>query len=181
MPLAVDATVGGPNANSFQTVAEIDNYFLGRVPSSVAAQWNALSATDKIAAAVMSTTWITALVHWTSFPVSAAQALPWPQYGQVKRSGIAMVPLDIIPQELKNCQAEIALYLAQEDRIADFDPIKFGINKLKVGSIDLEFREKIPVQDQPPVIPSTLWDLLVPSWVDYIEDGSSGTREVGRA
>lgn len=181
MPLTVDATVGGANANSFQTVAEIDTYFLARVPSTVAAQWNALSATDKNAAAVMATTWITALVHWTQYPTTLTQALPWPQYGQLKRNGQEYVPDNVIPQELKNCHAEIALYLAQEDRIAESDVIKLGIQRIKAGSVDLQFREKIPVQSQPPVIPETFWNLLVQSWIDYIEDGSSGFREVIRA
>lgn len=181
MPLVVDATVGGANSNSFQTVAEIDTYFLARVPSSVAAQWNALTAAEKNAAAVMGTTWITALVHWTHYPTTLTQALPWPQYGQWKRNGWEMVPDNIIPQELKNCHAEVALYLSQEDRLADFDPIKYGINMIKAGSIRIQFREKIPVQNQPSMIPDTFWDLLVPSWVDYIEGGSSGFREVLRA
>lgn len=181
MPVIVDATVGGPNSNSFQTVAEVDAYFEARVPSSVGAAWNALSDDDKAAAVVMGTTWITALVHWSHFPTTTTQALPWPQYGQWNRNGWTMVPLDVIPQELKNCHAEVSLYLAQQDRIVDFDPVKYGINTLKVGSIDVQFREKIPLTDQPPVISPRLFDLLVPSWVNYIDDGPSGTRDVVRA
>jgi hypothetical protein len=181
MPLTVDATVGGVNSNSFQTVAEIDTYFLARVPSSVAAQWNALTTAEKSAAAVMATTWITALVHWTQYPTSTTQALPWPQTNQLKRNGQDYIANNVIPQELKNCHAEVALYLAVEDRIVQFDPIELGIQKIKAGSVDIQFREKIPVQNQPSIIPSTYWDLLVPSWIDHIEDVSSGIREVIRA
>ena len=122
-----------------------------------------------------------ALVHWTHFATTITQALQWPQYGQWDRRGWKMIPSDVIPLELKNCHAEIALYLAQEDRIADFDPIKLGIQLIRAGSVRIDFREKIPVQDQPAVIPATLFTLLVPSWVDYIEDGVSGSRELIRA
>ena len=181
MPLVVDATVGGVNANSFQTVAEIDDYFLSRVPSSVAAQWSDLTPAEKDAAAVMATTWITALVHWTQYPTTLTQALPWPQYGQLKRNGLEYVSDSVIPQELKNCHAEVALYLSQEDRIAESDVIKLGIQRIKAGSVDLQFREKIPVQNQPAIVPETFWNLLVPSWIDYIEDSSPGFREVIRA
>lgn len=181
MSVTVIATVGGANSNSYQTVAEIDDYFTKRVPSSIGEQWNDLEDDEKSAAAIMATTWMDALIHWTHFPTTVTQALLWPQYGQWMRNGWTMVPLDIIPQELKNCHAEIALYLSQEDRLADFDPIKLGMQRIKVGSIDLQFREKIPVESQPPVIPNTFFSLLVPSWIDYIEDSGTGERDLVRA
>lgn len=181
MALVVDATVGGIASNSYQTVTEIDDYFLTRVPASISAQWADADPADKAAAAVMATMWMDTLIHWTHYPTTPTQALLWPQYGQWHRNGWTMVPLDVIPRELKNCHAEIALYLLQDDRVSDFDPIKLGIRKLKAGSIDIEFREKIPVSQQPPVIPDTLFSLLVPSWVDYIDSGKSADRDLERA
>jgi hypothetical protein len=179
MALVVDATVGGANSNSYQTTAEITEYFLRRVPLTIADQWNDLD--EKDAANVMATMWMEALIHWSHFPTTSTQALSWPQYGQWDRSGSVMIADNVIPRELKNCHAEIALYLAQEDRIADFDPIRLGISLIKAGSLRMDFREKIPTMNQPTMIPSSLFNLLVPSWVSYIEDENSGVRELVRA
>lgn len=181
MPVTVDATVGGASANSFQLVSEIDTYFTARMPSSVAAQWTALSDDEKAAAAVMGTLWMNALVVWTNYTTTVTQALSWPRYGMWNRNGWSLIDSGVIPKEVKDCHAEISLYLAQEDRIAEFDPIKLGIASVKAGSLQVRFREQFPTMNQPPIIPVRFFNLLVPEWIEYIVGAPSSNIEIQRA
>src|SRR4249920_2134085 len=100
MAVTVISTPGATDANSYQDVSEVDDYFLKRVPSSISEQWYDLDTSEKIAAVLMATQWTEALIHWSHFPTTQYQSLQWPQYGQWMRNGWTMVPDDIIPQEL---------------------------------------------------------------------------------
>jgi hypothetical protein len=78
MAATIVATVGAANANSFQTIAEIDTYFEGRAPIAVSEGWIDADAAEKIASAITATIWMKSLIVWTGFITSLTQALPWP-------------------------------------------------------------------------------------------------------
>lgn len=177
----VIATPGASNANSFQTVDEIDVYYEARVPSTIANQW--LNATDdnKDAAAIMGTTWMVALIEWTGYATTVEQALPWPREGMWTRNMREYVANNVIPQELKNAHAELSRLLLISDRTAESQIAVQSITSLKIGPIALGFDKNQLFNNTPPVIPDSVINLLIPSWVAYVNGAQSMTRELERA
>jgi hypothetical protein len=84
----------------------------------------------------------------------------------------------VIPQEVKNCQFELARLLLNADRTVESDIVAQGITSLKAGPIGLTFKELAP---SAPVIPSVATDLLVPSWIISITGRITGVRELIRS
>lgn len=181
MPVTVIATPGAPDANSFQTVAEIDTYYAARVPSTTANQWLTASADNKAAAAVMSTQWMTSLIEWTGYASTGEQSLPWPRQGMWTRNGWAYYDANVIPPELKAAQAEFARVLLLSDRMAESQIAVQSITNLKVGPIALGFDKNQLFNNTPQIIPDAVIDLLIPSWIDYVNNGPSMMRELERA
>lgn len=177
--ITVIATPGASNANSFQTVAEIDEYYAGRVPESVRDEWLDADSSDKAAAAVMATRWMTALISWNGFPTSLDQPLPWPRNSMETRNGWSWVDNDIIPLEIKIAHAEFSRILLKADRLEESDVVKEGIIGLKAGPVSLTFRDNL--YTQPQVIPQFVLDFLVPSWIDQVYSQLTGNRELRRA
>lgn len=183
MAIAVIATVGAVNANSFQTVAEIDLYFQGRVPESVRTSWLDADSNDKDAAAVMATTYMTAMIDWSGYPTTLTQALPWPRNSMLARNHYQYILSNVIPQEVKNAHAELARLLLLTDRTAELDQQIEGLAQVKVGPINIGFRNpsgkgssRIPFQ----IIPDFIIELLVPSWVEDYSGGAESNRELLR-
>ncbi len=178
MSVTVVATPGASNANSFQTVAEIDAYYQSRVPVTVADEWLDAAASDKDAAAVMATRVMTASIAWTGYETSASQPLPWPREGMWLRNGRDYVANNAIPQELKDAHAELARILLSTDRTAESDVATQGITSVKAGSVKITFRDYAP---SPDVLPDTVIDYLVPSWIDEILNETSMEKELRRS
>jgi len=168
--MAVIATVGAANANSFQTVAEVDAYFVNRVPVASREEWTDADSEDKDAAVIMATIQMTALICWASYPTNLTQALPFPRTSLLAKNELEYVPNDVIPQEIKNAHAEFSRYLLLDERLDDSDVIKLGLQKVKAGPIDIQFLQKYPVTHQPPVIPYSIINMIPSSWIEYVED-----------
>ena len=178
MPSAIDATVGGAASNSYATLAEVNSYFDDRLPLSppwVASGDNAirtmLMATRNLeqlgqsirllvpASGGVAAYYRTAR-HWTGAPASATQKLSWPRTGMFDNNGNA-IPSNVIPDELKEAEAEFAGQLLKSDRTLDNDVIVQGITSIKAGSVALSFKDQIFKQ----VIPDAVLDLLLPGWL----------------
>lgn len=174
MPLVIDSTVGGPAANSYETLAEAQAYFDSRLPLS---GWvNATTATQNILLA-MATRTLDALAQpfktfvpgdvpyyrvrrqWTGVPASATQKLAWPRIGMYDAHGYA-IPSNVIPQALKDAESELAGQLGNADRTLDNDVIVQGLTAVKAGSVSLSFKNDIV----PQVIPDAVYNLMPPSW-----------------
>lgn len=140
--MALDATVGGANSNSYSTEAEADAYMATRLHASV---WSSATSADKVAVLIWATRLLDQL-SWQGAKASEAQALRWPRSGVVDRDGYS-VDDDIIPQDLKDACAEYALSLLSTDLTAA--PDTAGFSKLKVGSIELEI-DKFDREDGAP-------------------------------
>lgn len=184
MSVTVIATPGAVDANSFATVSEIDTYYLSRVPATTAAQWQDAADDDKAAAAIMATLWMTNLIKWRNYTTTTTQSLPWPRYNMWRRNGWSQVPQDEVPQEVKNAQAELARLFLISDRTEELQQLVNGVGVLKVGPIQIAFRNPSGrgVSDPPPpIIPDFIIDLLVPEWVEYVTDLPDGMRDLVRA
>ena len=186
--MAIDVTPGGPDANSYGTVAEADLYFANRPFSSV---WDALTDPEKEAALIYATqvsmmyvvsnfdkkqlpedatVRVLAMlasdpdrtVVWTGQPADAEQALAWPRIGMKNPNGFD-IDSTIVPTRVKHWQFEIAMALQTQDRTAE-NAAKFaGLTGLKAGPVDLKFAAISDIQD-PLLISNATMMVLVPSW-----------------
>lgn len=176
MALVIDATVGGVNANSYETKAEAQIYFDSRLP---VAGWDNADSQDVLL--VMATRTLDALAQpfktfvpsqgsgggyyrvrrrWTGLPATTTQKLAWPRIGMFDQNGNA-IPPNVIPQALKDAESELAGQLGNADRTLDNDVIVQGIKDIKAGSVSVSFKDGIV----PQVIPDAVFNLMPQSWL----------------
>lgn len=131
--MALIATPGAANANSYATLAEAAAYHAQTLNAS--AWTDATDATREIALQ-----WATRIldeqVEWFGEIVSADQSLRWPRFDVFSRDGIAL-DSDSIPTFLKNATAELAKQLIASDRTAE--PSSLGIAELQVDVVKIVF------------------------------------------
>jgi hypothetical protein len=177
MAVTLVTTPGAANANSYCTEAEAVAYFDARLPLDPA--WE--DADDPTAALAMATrilegfaSAIRVLVaangniaayyrtnrHWTGLPASTTQRLSWPRSGMFDQNGNA-IPATVIPEQLKEAEAELAGQLLKADRTLDNDVILQGLTSVKAGSVALTFKQQFTKQ----LLPDAVLDLLLPGWL----------------
>lgn len=186
--MALVATPGAFNANSYATAAEGDTYYAARPFNTV---WTALSTPQKEAALIFACTQIEAqikaayddetdgvpssatirqlasikdlskcIVVWRGAPAGSGQALSWPRSGLKNKNGFALSESEV-PQQLKNAQMELARLLTVADRTLENEIFTQGITKIKAGAVELGFNASM---DNTTVIPVEVLNMLVPSW-----------------
>lgn len=173
----IDATVGGAAANSYETLAEANIYFDERLP--LPTPWVA-SGDSSIRALLMSTRVLESMTYphrtlrindcdckyyltarqWTGAPATTTQRLAWPRTGMYDRNGNA-IPSDVIPQELKDAESELAGQLLMADTTLDNAVIVGGIKQVSAGSVSVTFKDDIAAH----VLPDAVLNLLPPSWL----------------
>ena len=177
MPTII-ATPGAANANSFLTLEEFRDYYETRIPVNA---WDDVDSEE--AMIIMATRLLVAkfsptrklirgakpsesyyLVSptWTGSVATTTQALPWPRSGMYDRNGNT-IATDVVPQDLKNATAELALHLAIGDRTLDNDVALQGITSVRAGSVAVTFKNA--GIDVTKIIPDIVFELLVPSWL----------------
>lgn len=171
----IDATVGGVNANSYETLAEANTYFDERLPLSL--PWVA-SGDASIRALLMATRTLDAMSlphrtlrrgcdcnfyytsrQWTGLPASATQRLAWPRVGMFDKNGNA-IPSNVIPQALKDAESELAGQLLIADTTLDNAVLVGGITSVRAGSVAVTFKENIAAH----VLPDAALNLMPQSW-----------------
>lgn len=170
----IDATVGGASANSYETYAEANVYFDGRIPLNppwVASGLEAyLITATRLIDSCMSP--IKTLIRgsdgvayyrvsrqWTGQPATSTQRLAWPRIGMFDANGNA-IPTDAIPQALKDAESEFAGQLLKGDRSLDNDVIVQGLTSVRAGSVALTFKDQI----MPQVMPDAVLNMMPDSW-----------------
>ena len=172
----IDATVGGANANSYETVIEANAYFDARIPLNppwVASGEEAylITATrllDNMAqpfktffpAQGGSPAYYRVRRQWTGAPATPTQRLAWPRVGMFDANGNA-IPSNVIPQDLKDAESEFAGQLLAGDRSLDNDVIVQGVTSVKAGSVAITFKNEII----PQVVPDAVLNLMPQSWL----------------
>jgi len=131
MALALVATAGASNANSYTTVTEADSYHEGHLYASL---WVAATATTKAAALVMATRILESEMGWEGFRMTTTQSLSFPRGGLVTQDGVNISDATI-PGRLRDATAEFARWLITSDRTADTG--MEGIKYIQVESIKI--------------------------------------------
>ena len=128
--MTLDATVGTASANSYASVAEADAYLAVRGDTST---WTALLSPAKELKLQWAAIWLDTMV-FTGRKVNVSQALEWPRWDVVDKNSYWISAL-IIPQQLKNAQAELAFQLIANDWTRGLGPITQ--ETMKVGPIEV--------------------------------------------
>jgi hypothetical protein len=152
--MALDATPGGENANSYVTVSEADSYFRDRLHS---ASWDALDYTSKSSALITSTSMLDWYMEWEGSRATAAQSLDWPRIGTTGEDE-TVIPSDIIPKEVKTATFELALSIAESDRTEDWN--MQGLSKMKVGDLEMVSSYSQSDNPKPSTIPEKIYNIL---------------------
>lgn len=177
MPSAIDATVGGAAANSYELLAEATTYFDDRLPldppwseddSGIRALLMATRGLEQFATPARLlipesngiAPYYRVARQWTGQPATTTQRLSWPRIGMYDRNGNE-IPSNVIPIELKWAESEFAGQLRKADRTLDNDVIVQGLTSVKAGSVALTFKNQIFAQP----IPDAVIGLLVPGWL----------------
>lgn len=174
MAATIDATVGGANANSFETLAEATAYYETRTAVD---GWD---NGDQTVLLIMATRVLCAMVRplrslvqpmngqpayyvtraaWTGTPATSTQKLAWPRIGMYDANGNE-IPSTVIPQDLKDAQSELAGALGTADSTLDNDVLVQGITSIRAGSVALTFKDMIEQH----VLPDFIWNLMPASW-----------------
>ena len=155
MTLAIVATAGSADANAFCTLAEVEAYVATLCFSDA---WTAKTDENKKAAIISAARWMNGF-RWVGMRSSQAQAMAWPRCGSYEVRFIDMhvagngylldqdgyqVPVDTVPQCIKDANAEYALRLLAEDRAADAGALV--PENVQIGSLNITnlHRNSIP-------------------------------------
>jgi hypothetical protein len=172
----INATPGDPAANSYETYAEANAYFDARIP--IVPPWIAsgneaylITATrllDNLSqpfktffpASGGSAAYYRVRRQWTGRPATATQRLAWPRIGMFDANNNPIDPT-VIPQDLKDAEAEFAGQLLGGDRSLDNSVIVQGLTSVKAGSVSLGFKQEI----MPQVVPDAVFNIMPQSWL----------------
>lgn len=171
MPTAIDATIGGASANSYQTVAESDTYFGDRLNADA---WFDASADNKARAKIMATRRLNR-ENWYGERATTTQALAWPRIGVIKADspsggglgefyGYGDCYLDTeTPDLVKQAENELALAYLQGFDDDDGDAIE---EFAEAGGMRVKFRatslpNALPVSVSRLIAPLLAGDLLL--------------------
>lgn len=169
--------VGGSTSNSYATSEEAAKYFDERLPlptpwvssgeKSVPALIQATRVLDSMAQARKTLRscsqgcdkqYYTSRT-WTGAPATTTQRLAWPRVGMFDRHG-RPIPEDVIPEELKEAQSELAGQLIMADTTLDNAASVQGLRSVSAGSVSVSFKDDIEAH----VLPDAVVNLLPPSW-----------------
>jgi hypothetical protein len=142
---AIDATVGGDDANSYATIAEADIYHESHPYSAV---WDAATSDQKCRALVTATRLLDTWFEWVGSAASSGQRLLWPRDGAYGPNGYLHLT-DELPTRIVEATAELARQLLISDRTADSEIASQAITSLRAGSVALTFGQAVakPVPD----------------------------------
>jgi len=150
--MALNATIGSPDANSYVTVAEANAYFTNRVHSDA---WSDFD--EQTSALVTASQMLDWYVKWKGYKATSEQSVGWPRVNVVRRDGTT-VASDIIPKEVKVATFELALASLEGDRTAD-DPMA-GIEQIKAGTLMVKADNGDLDSTAADTIPERIWKIL---------------------
>lgn len=138
MALEVEDGTGKSTADSYISVADASTYHTARGNTA----WAALTTDALREAALRKATDYMRQAYrsrWQGYKVNEDQALDWPRY-DVEVEGYA-VDSDIVPTEIKNACAELALKASSADLNPDLTQ---GVLSEQVGSISVTYDKNSP-------------------------------------
>lgn len=148
MPLALDATAGGANANSYCTLAEARAIYATNLYATAAALQDDPTLTQLL---ITATSLLDEHFEWLGYVVTQTQNLLWPRVGGLNDIALGNfgggvvglngypLPTDVVPQKVKEATAELARQLAATNVTADNELVTNDIKYLTVGSVQMKF------------------------------------------
>jgi hypothetical protein len=166
--MALDATIGGANSNSYLTEAEANAYLTNERLYITA--WTAATTTVREQALIWATFLIDASFEFEGSRRYLTQALRFPRAGLVDVDG-DYIDQDTIPSLIKKATATYALYLLQGDRTAEPSILGLGIKEAKIGPLSVI----VDSLENKPIIPDDIALILAPlgSLTSQASEGSS--------
>lgn len=166
--MALDATVGGANSNSYLSESEANTYLTNE--RLYISAWTAATTGTREQALI----WATFLID-TSFEFEGSrrhltQALRFPRVGLDDVDG-EYIDQDSIPSIIKKATATYALYLLQQDRTVEPSILGLGIKEAKIGPLSVV----VDSMEKKPIIPDDIVLMLSPigSLSSHASEGSS--------
>ena len=160
--MALDATPGGENANSYVTETEAEDYFEMR--SAAGLEWAKIADPESLL--VTASQFLDTYILFKGQKTSATQAMEWPRTGVTYRDGTP-VPDDIIPRQVKVAVMECAFYFNQNG-----DPYAAsefaGIREVKAGSLTMKVDSNYSSGDRPvSPVPAFVYKFLTGLYLAY--------------
>jgi len=153
--MALDATIGGANADTYGTVAEADAYFTSRGNAVWAGLTEVKEASLRMAATYLDNVY---QGKWKGLRVNELQARSWPRVDVLDYDGFYVSSL-IIPRQVKNAQFEAALLLLTGAVLEG--TINRAVKREKVDVIEVEYSDGAALTAQYPQITNWLNGLVV--------------------
>lgn len=166
----VEDGTGIPDANSYVTVEEADDYLTQNI--HVEAKWTALSLDEKQRLLSWASRYLDQHAEWNGYPTYPTAQLRWPRMFVTNRDRIPISQYTI-PQQIKEATMELARYLLTDDlsepRAQD------GLKQVKVDVIEIVFNADYRL----PKIPPELNWLL--TGLGFLKGGPSSYAKIRRA
>ena len=145
MTLVVEDGSGKSNAESYISVADADTYHSNRGNTD----WAALTTSEKERLLRIATDYMVAVyrLRWDGYRYVNTQALDWPRIYVPVRDICSVnaypeyVDFDVVPTQVKNACAELALKANTETLL---DDLSQGTIREKVGPIEVEYDKFSP-------------------------------------
>jgi hypothetical protein len=150
--MALIATIGASDANSYVTQAEATAYFLNRIHSSA---WEDFE--NKSQVLITSSQMLDWYVKWKGTKQTETQFMQWPRSSAIRGDGTE-IDEDTIPPEVKVAVYELALSSLAADRTED-DPLA-GIGQLQAGSLMIKAGAEKPNQTNKKALPEKVYKIL---------------------
>lgn len=149
--MSLDATLGGSSSNTYVTDIEAKLYFEGRISAE---GYTGANSTVQEKLLRTATIFLDARINWVGFKKdrTTPQALQWPRVDSMDVDSALDILGGLIPQDLKNAQCELALYLANNGEPSESS----DLDSIKVGSLVIDFNEF----KQSHLIPSEVWSMV---------------------
>lgn len=168
-------TAGSATANSYCSLAVAEQYHLDRPP--VGTTWEVADDEQKSAALLWATTLLDRLFVWRGWVANVDQRLMWPRIGLMHPNGLKALDHDSIPELIQFATAEYARQLLVSDLTGDSEVQAQGLTSLKVGPIQMMFKDSIYTKRVPDVVSA----LIPRTWGYAIDSPGAGERELERA
>jgi hypothetical protein len=147
--MALDATVGGTTSNTYCDQAWADAYHVNRTFNP---EWAALTAQQKESVLIFAQRILSQQLY-LGYRVTYTQSLRWPRNNLFDRDGWFISYL-VVPDFIKDAQAELALYLIREDRTLDQGST--AIDKVVIGTIAIDFSQSRYTK----ALPDAVFDMI---------------------
>jgi len=121
--------------------------------------WTAATDDNQERALKMGTRLLDAYFRWLGIRTYSDQALGFPRIGLFRDTTIA-VDSTTIPPEIRNATIELAKWLLENNPNTESEASAQGITKIKVSSIELQFKDVIEAR----VIPDFVKLLIPVEW-----------------